>query len=162
MTNKCRLGTGIIEEIMPDASSVQAEGMPTQRHADRKLKPVARSRVGNGKILLAGIDTHTAAYREYRDVVSDLVEHLGSTPSVVQRAICEEAAGLVVWCRRERLALLLGEEFNVGAYTTAANSLRRLLADIGQERRAKDITPTLEEYLEAKANEPDALEEDAE
>jgi hypothetical protein len=100
-------------------------------------------------MLLSGVDTHSVEYREFRDIVSDLVEHLGSNPSVVQRAIAEEAAGLVVWCRRARLALLTAGEFDVGQYTTAANSLRRLLADIGQERRLRDITPSLEAYVAA-------------
>ena len=37
------------------------------------------------------------------------------------------------------------------SFTTAANSLRRLLADLGLERRAKDITPSLSTYLDRKA-----------
>lgn len=126
----------------PVGSTAQAKTNPPQRRADRKLKPVARSRVGNGKVLLSGIDTHSVAYREYRDVVSDLVEHMGSAPTVVQRAIIEEAAGLIVWCRSARLGLLLGGDgFNVGQYTTATNALRRLLGDIGQEAKLKDVTP---------------------
>jgi hypothetical protein len=58
-----------------------------------------------------------------------------------------KTAGLVVWCRRQRLALLQGGEFDVSKYTTATNALRRLLEDIGQERRLKDVTPDLHEYL---------------
>ena len=112
---------------------------------------MGRSRVGNGKVLIAGIDTHTREYREYRDVVADLVEHMGSAPTAVQRAIIEEAAGLIVWCRSQRLALLKGEQFEVGPYTTATNALRRLLEDIGQERRLKDVTPDLHAYLARKA-----------
>jgi hypothetical protein len=110
-------------------------------------KPVRRSRVGNGVTLITGADKNSAEYREYRDVVADLAEHMGSAPTAVQRAIIEEAAGLVVWCRQQRLALLKGGPFDVGPYTTATNALRRLLADIGQERRLKDVTPTLEEYM---------------
>jgi hypothetical protein len=82
--------------------------------------------------------------------VADLVEHMGSEPTAVQRAIIEEAAGLVVWCGSQRLALLTGAEFDVGKYTTATNALRRLLVDIGQERRLKDVTPTLDGYLASK------------
>jgi hypothetical protein len=134
-----------------DVSDVEAAAKQQGRRADRKVKPVARSRVGNGKVLLTGIDTHSREYREYRDAVADLVEHLGSNPTAVQRAIVEEAAGLIVWCRNARLALLKGEDFDVGKYTTATNSLRRLLADIGQERKLKDITPDLHSYLKQKA-----------
>ncbi|HEY6676326.1 MAG TPA: hypothetical protein VIZ87_06025 [Terrimicrobium sp.] len=109
-------------------------------------------------MLLSGIDPHTLAYREYRDAVADLVEHLGSDPTAVQRAIIEEAAGLIVWCRNARLALLKGEDFDVGKYTTATNTLRRLLADIGQERRLKDITPGVDEYLK-RTKEPNETQD---
>jgi Tfp pilus assembly protein PilN len=101
-------------------------------------------------VLLSGVDTHSRTYLEYRDVVDDLADHLGSAPTVVQRAIIEEAAGLVVWCRKARLALLKGDEFNISAYTTATNTLRRLLADIGQEALLKDVTPDLDTYLASK------------
>ena len=97
-------------------------------------------------MLLSGIDTHSRLYLEYRDIVADLADHLGSAPTAVQRAIIEEASGLVIWCRKARLALLKGEEFNVGTYTTATNALRRLLGDIGQEALLKDVTPGVEEY----------------
>jgi hypothetical protein len=109
-----------------------------------------RSRVGNGRTLLAGVDQRSSPYREYQDTVSDLASHLGGDISAVQQAIVEEAAGLIVWCRSARSALLLGEEFDVKAYTTGVNALRRLLVDIGQERRLRDITPPLSKYLEGK------------
>jgi hypothetical protein len=37
------------------------------------------------------------------------------------------------------------------AYQRAANSLRRLLESVGLERGARDVTPTLEQYLARKA-----------
>ena len=120
----------------------------TKRGLTAPKAAASRSAVANGRTLIAGIDKNSAEYRQYRDVVIDLVDHLGSDATVVQRAICEEAAGLIVWCRNARLALLQGDsEFNIGQYTTATNALRRLLEDIGQERRLKDVTPDLHEYL---------------
>jgi len=127
--------------------------MPKRRAIARK-KPRARSRVGNGKALLAGIDQRSLPYREYQDTVADFVHHLGGDPSAVELAIAEEAAGLIVWCRLARLALLTGGKFDVAAYTTGVNALRRLLADIGQERRLHDVIPlkeTLRRINEAPA-----------
>jgi hypothetical protein len=119
-------------------------------------KVFARSRIGNGKALLHGINTHRREYREFRDIVAGLCEHMGTDPSVVERHLAEEAASLIYWCRRARLALLTGsEEFNVQMYTTASNSLRRLLADIGQAPRLKNVTPTLEAYLRESAPDVD-------
>jgi hypothetical protein len=101
--------------------------------------------------LLAGIDQRSLPYREYQDTVADLVSHLGGEPTAVELAIVEEAAGLIVWCRSARAALLKGENFDVGQYTTATNALRRLLADIGQQSRLRDVTPDLKTYLAQKA-----------
>jgi hypothetical protein len=39
-----------------------------------------------------------------------------------------------------RITLLKGEKFDVTAYCTATNSLRRLLGDIGQERGMRDVS----------------------
>jgi hypothetical protein len=134
------------------ASTIEAAPKGPKRPATATKKPYARSRVGNGKALLAGIDQRSLAYREYQDAVADLVTHMGGEPTAVELAIIEEAAGLIVWCRQARTALLKDDgEFNVGTYTTGVNSLRRLLADIGQERRLRDITPDLRTYAAMRA-----------
>jgi hypothetical protein len=54
---------------------------------------------------------------------------------------------LAVWCEQEEAALAGGGKFNVGEYTTAANTLRRLLSDLGIEREMRDITPSIDAYL---------------
>ncbi len=132
---------------MSQTNLAEAELKPVKRHATALKKPTARSRVGNGKALLAGIDQRSLPYREYQDAVADLVSHMGGEPTAVELAIIEEAAGLIVWCRSARAALLKGEKFDVAVYTTGVNALRRLLADIGQERRLRDVTPDLKTYL---------------
>ena len=51
-----------------------------------------------------------------------------------------KAAALIVWTEAVEAKLAGGADFDIAAYTTACNTLRRLLADIGLERKAKDIT----------------------
>ena len=46
---------------------------------------------------------------------------MGGSPTVTQQAMLEEAAGLVVWCRAQRVELLQGGKFDIGPYTTAVN-----------------------------------------
>lgn len=46
-----------------------------------------------------------------------------------------------------------GEDLDIAAFTTATNALRRLLADLGLERRAKDLTPSINGYMALKAAE---------
>jgi hypothetical protein len=116
-------------------------------------KPAARSRVGNGKALLAGIDQRSLPYREYQDAVADLVHHMGDYPTATEQAMIEEAAGLIVWCRAARLNMLHGEKFDIGPYTTAVNSLRRLLVDLGLEQRMLDVTEDIVTYAKRVAAE---------
>ena len=37
--------------------------------------------------------------------------------------------------------------FQLDRYQRAANTLRRLLASLGLQRRSKDVTPTVDEFL---------------
>jgi hypothetical protein len=46
---------------------------------------------------------------------------------------------------------LLGHGIDTAAYCTLTNSLRRLLSDLGLERRPRDVTPELSKYIAAKA-----------
>jgi hypothetical protein len=120
-----------------------------KRDALTPKKPTARSRVGNGKALLSQVDLRGVAYREYCDVASDLASHMGGDVTAVEKALLEEAAGMIVWCRQARGALLRGEAFDVGEYAKAVNCLRRLLDDIGQERRMRDVTPSISDYVKS-------------
>ena len=46
-------------------------------------------------------------------------------------------------------------------YQRVAGSLRRLLESVGFQRRSRDITPTLSEYIASKREAEDALEVEA-
>lgn len=115
-------------------------------------KPNARSRVGNGSALLAGVDGRSAVFRRYRDILASLITDMGGDPSEAQLQIARRAASLAVWCEEQDASAANGTSLDIAAYTTASNTLRRLLADLGLERRARDITPDLRSYLASKAD----------
>lgn len=125
-------------------------------------KPNARSRVGNGSALLAGVDGRSGVFRRYRDILSQLVSDMGGDPSEAQAQIARRAASLAVWCEERDAAAANGEPLDIAAYTTASNALRRLLGDLGLERRARDETPTISEYMARKAAEKAAQREQGE
>jgi hypothetical protein len=54
--------------------------------------------------------------------------------------VCRRAATLAVWCEQAEAEMAAGKDIDIGEFTTATNALRRLLQDIGLERKAKDIT----------------------
>ena len=127
--------------------------MPADRPAIAPPPIQARTRIGTGSTTLAGVDGRTHGGRRFRELAADLAQHLGGHPTPPQQAIIQRAAALIVWCETQETVLANGADFDVAAFTTAANSLRRLLADLGLERRLKDVTPSLEQFLAAKVAE---------
>lgn len=110
-------------------------------------KPEGRSRVGNGKAVLASVDGRSAEMRRYKEVYAQLVDDLGGDPSEAQDIIARRATTLAVWCESAETAMANGEPLDIAAFTTAANSLRRLLSDLGLERKLRDVTPGVDRYL---------------
>lgn len=103
-------------------------------------KPQARSRIGNGSALLDGIDGRSSTFRRYRDVLGALViDAFAGQPTEAQMQLARRAASLSVWAEERESAMANGEAVDMAAYTTCANALRRLLQDIGLERRARPI-----------------------
>ena len=51
--------------------------------------------------------------------------------------------------------LVGGENIDLQEYSQLSSTLVRLAQRIGIDRRARNVTPTLAEYLEAKSNEPE-------
>jgi len=128
-------------------SVFQAVNMPPSSPALRRPKPEAGTRIGNGQVSLGGVDGRSTAARRFREVVAQLAADLGGDPSQAQLAIIGRAATLLVWCEMQETRFALGEDFDIASFTTATNALRRLLFDLGLERRTRDVTPSLHDYL---------------
>lgn len=116
-----------------------------------QAKPTGRSRIGNGKALLPDVDGRSAAMRRYKEILAQLTADMGGDPSEAQTMIARRAATLAVWCESAEADMARGAAFDIASFTTAANSLRRLLADLGLERRPRDVTPTVRDFIEGRA-----------
>ena len=112
------------------------------------MKPEARSRVSNGSsTFLDSVDGRSVLARRYRDILGQLISDIGGDPSEAQSIICRRAATLAVWAEQAESAMAGGNALNIAEFTTAVNTLRRLLSDIGLERQAREIVPSLGAYL---------------
>ncbi len=114
-----------------------------------KPKPQGATRMGTQGTILQGVDMRTHGGRRFKELCADLVDHLCDSPTAPQLAIIRRAAALAVWCEQAEAEQAQGGDFDVASYTTAANTMRRLLSDLGLERRARDITPDLQSYIRA-------------
>ena len=49
-----------------------------------------------------------------------------------------------------------GGKIDIGEFATTANAMRRLLVDLGLERKARDVSPSLRDYVaRTQSNEAD-------
>jgi hypothetical protein len=127
--------------------------MPRSSTRTATPKPEARTRVGNGSAVLSGVDGRSTVFRRYREILAALVSDMGGDPSEAQQQIARRAASLAIWCEQQDADAANGKAIDVGPYTTASNTLRRLLESLGLERRLRNVTPTLSEYAARKAAE---------
>jgi hypothetical protein len=126
-------------------------------------KSHARSRISNGSAILPNVDGRSTWVRRLRDLMQLHLSDLGGDAAVseAERSIIRRCATLTVELERmEAVFAVTGEAQpdQLDLYQRTAGSLRRLLEAVGLERRAKNVTPDLHAYLEAKAAETGAAE----
>lgn len=95
--------------------------------------PQACTRVGNGSALLAGIDGRSAGARRYREHVSELELEIGQLKrrlNTTEKLLVRRAALIAMWCENIEAEMASGSPIEITPYTTASNTLRRLLLDL--------------------------------
>jgi hypothetical protein len=138
-----------------DTAEVVVKKQPGRRYARSVDDPLKRrhcSRVTNGKILIPGVDQRSPWIRRCKDIIREHIADKGGIEncSAAEKSIIRRAAVLTTELEMlEQKFALAGEAepTDLDLYQRTANSLRRLLECVGIERRAKNITPNLSEYL---------------
>jgi hypothetical protein len=116
--------------------------------------PNLRSKLSNGSKLLPMTDGRSATARRFKDLVEDIAADLGGKAmlSEGQRQLIRRAAMLSAECERQEALAARGEAgFDCDAYGVMCDRLGRLFGRLGLERKSRDVTPTLSDYLQAKA-----------
>jgi hypothetical protein len=76
--------------------------------------------------------------------------------STSQALLAQRCAWITVQCELLERRASAGETFDVTAYSTMMGHLSRTLNLLGLKRQSRDVTPTLQDYLDAAK--PDAAE----
>lgn len=126
--------------------------MTACRATTTRRSPLQRSRVTNGSALFAqGGDGRGSWARRFRDVFELHQSDLGGEDVVseAERSIVRRAAVLTVELERieAKFAVGEGDATMLDLYQRTAGSLRRLLESVGLKRRARNITPSVADYL---------------
>lgn len=125
---------------------------PAGSAAITAMPPTARSRITNRSAVLPGLDGRSSWSRRLRDLISLHVSDLGGDDVVseAERSIVRRIATLTVELERlESVFAVAGEAraAQLDLYQRTAGNLRRLLESIGLERRARNVTPSVAEYV---------------
>lgn len=129
--------------------------MPGSRPQSTARKQTNRSRVTNGSAVLPGVDGRSTWVRRLRDLQALHIADLGGDANVseAERSIVRRAATLTVELERMEAAFATAGEAkpsDLGTYVTTTNALRRLLADLGLDRKASKGLPSLSAYVASK------------
>jgi hypothetical protein len=115
-------------------------------------KPEFRSRISNGKDLLPGIDGRSLVARRYRDISSAILTDQGGADrcSEARQQLVRRFAAAAVIAEQLEARLANGEAISITEHALLCSTLVRVARQIGVGRIAKDITPSLSEYLRGK------------
>lgn len=120
-------------------------------------KDYARSRVSNGNDLLPDIDGRSVVARRYRDIMSAICTDQGGADRISEARLqlVRRFAAAAVIAEQMEADLANGKQIDVGQHALLVSTLVRVARRIGIDRRAKNISPSLQEYLEAEPAEAD-------
>ena len=123
--------------------------MPAASAALVHRKPTARSRITNGADILPGVDGRSLIARRYRDIAAQIAADQGGADrcSEARAQLIRRFAAAAVMAEAMEAQLANGESIDVAEHALLSSTLVRLASRIGIDRRAKNITPTLREYL---------------
>ncbi len=99
------------------------------------------------------LDRRTLASRKFSSIASGIAADLGGEDrlSTVQHHLIEAFAGAALHVADLNARLLLGQQVDIAEHSQAISSMVRIAMRIGVERLPRDVTPTLDQYLETLA-----------
>jgi hypothetical protein len=147
-----------LENIMTDTTTNKPNGdafkpvrVPERRKSVRWNATATKSRISNGKDMLAGIDGRSAVARRFRDIAVAVTNDLGG-PTECSAALTEiirRFAGTCVLAEQLETRLINGQPVNSAEHCLLASTLCRLAARIGVRRIPRSLqTPSLRDYFE--------------
>ena len=115
-------------------------------------KQTQRSALTNGSALFLDGDGRSAHARRFRDIIEGVESDLGGPDglSTAQRSIIRKAAALDVAIEATVSRIGKGDSLDateVEKMNSSMGTLLRLYSALGLDRKAKDVTPTLEDLI---------------
>ena len=134
------------------ASAVDTSSGPDMPRYEAKP---TRARVTNHNDMLPGVDGRSAGARRYRDLVLEIVADQGGLENCASARLqlIRRFAAASVIAESLEASLVEGKPIDIAEHAQLCSSLVRIAHRIGINRRLKNVTPSLSDYLEAHATE---------
>lgn len=118
--------------------------------ATTQRAPTARSRVTNGRDILPGIDNRSPIARRYRDITAALASDQGGVERMSEARVqlCRRFAAVACMSEAMEADLASGKQIDIGEHCLLSSTLVRLANRIGLNRHAREIVPSVAQYLE--------------
>jgi len=136
--------------VRPSSAPQRLPSGQNGQSVPKRQKSRQRSAVTNGTALLVGVPNTNAWARRCRDILGEHLSDLGGEASSAERSLARRAAVLTTELEMLESQFALDGKADVGKldiYVRGVGGLRRLLQTIGLERRARDLGPTLSDFL---------------
>jgi hypothetical protein len=103
-------------------------------------------------LTLDSLDRRTAAAKNINDLIAAIEADQGGADdmSTARRSIAETAAVATARIRDLAARWIKGEQVDLGLFATLSNAQRRAFETLGFDRVAKNVTPSVSEYLAQK------------
>jgi hypothetical protein len=113
-----------------------------------------RAKITNGTALFnpATVDGRSQSARRFHDMLQQILADLGGADrlSEGQRQLCRRAATMSLTCELMEAEAVAGRAFDIDCFGELTDRLGRCLQRLGLERRQRDVTPSLQDYLQAR------------
>jgi hypothetical protein len=135
----CNLFEGF--KMPPNSPAVRTDTGP--------VLPALRSRVSNHHDLLPGVKGTSSAARRFRDLVSAYLVDMGGVDrcSEIKIGLVRRLAATTVQAELLEARMINGEEVDINTLCTLASTTVRISQRLGLERVARDVSPTLSNFL---------------
>lgn len=142
----CR--TEHVRSMFAPRSAMDAALIEPERRAEARPKGGAKARLRT----LDDLDRRTKAGQAALKLRDDMAADLGGWDrlSAMQRELVSNAALLGAMIEDAGVTYLKGEPVDLAEFMALTNAQRRLLADLGLDRRLTNVTPNAREYLARK------------
>lgn len=119
-------------ETVAGQLSVRCASTAGKRRVDGRVRPKLPRLRGLHR-LTEKADGRDPIPRRFKDIIAELALGLGSNkPTEPQSILIRRAATLTLWCEQQEQLMAAGEDIDIAQFTTASNSLRRILIQLGE------------------------------